>query len=153
MTISGPDLYTDLKRFNALRGTYGPRDTLYLRPHVAWLKLIGDYWAKNERPKLNYTPDAYDCDDFADEFGLFIRKQILYTGSTGVSVAMAWTVVYLSLTGNPFGIDSGSHATNFILTADDDWHWFDAYSGKSAKVEFGADLLGVGIANVDFVLV
>jgi len=129
----------------------GPWDVAYFCPHVSWVEEYGRWWFANKIPNQVYKPEEWDCDDYARDFENEVKKQILGTGVVGATPAICKVKMQLSVSGNPFGIESGCHVSNLVRCADSGWRWWDAYSGKS--VELGRDLGDVGIAILDFVLV
>lgn len=130
MILTGQELIAELRTLGT-QGFSNPRDERYFCPDETWLDYFGKWWADYQLPKLVYLKETFDCDDYSRLIITKATEALLEnTKIENATHSLLEAEVYLSVNGNPMGINPGPHMANICRT-NMSWKYFDGYTGKS----------------------
>lgn len=104
-------------------------DRLYYRPTLGELKGYLNVWAEKCRMLPKYRLEVYDCDEFTDEFKVFM-KRVFYLGHKESVSSLAIFNIYVCTDYNNTG---RGHAFSLIVTIDEGIVYVEPMDGTIIK--------------------
>lgn len=119
----------------------GPEDSLYVAPTDGDIQSIIEFWRAHQET-TKYSPEAWDCDDFAREF-LYWSRVWGRRAYDGLPASVLVGAAYVHIDGDytdlfprsAHELIEGYHVLNIICRADGQWFWFEPQTGLQVPVE------------------
>lgn len=117
----------------------GPEDEIYVCPTSDEIRDLFHFFIKF-RSGFNYTPEAFDCDDFATEFKYWAtiwNVRHYHSAHAALAVGKAYIKLngYYDLLSRPRYVAPCGHVINVIRRSDGQWFFLEPQTGKMAPIE------------------